>query len=272
MSILNLGVSVFIFLSICHPSFAEVIAKAGSVSITDKEFNESYERAVSNSLALNRPPTKKEHLEDMIRYRIGLQEAKKTNLQNNPTVKKALELELYKGLLEIRLASEVEKINVSENEMKRYYAKNPEMRSSHILISYPINANQTQISEARSRALKIYKDVSSGKKKWSAYTRMYSDDTLTKNFEGDMGYHGAKSIHPKYYETLKKLKMGEVSAPVQGVYGFHIIKKTGVRSYERSNKNAVKVAVFDEKRFEIFDKFFAKLKGEYGVSVKKDFL
>ena len=272
MSKLNLCVSILIFLFISNSSYAEVIAKAGSVSITDKEFNESYEKAVENSLALNRPPTKKEHLEDMIRYRIGLQEAKKINLQNNPLVKQALELELYKGLLEVRLANAVEKINVSESDMKSYYSNNPEIRSSQILISYPVNANKTQIAEARSRALKIYKDVSSGQKKWDVYTRMYSDDTQTKNFGGDMGYHSSKSIHPKYYETLKKLKMGQVSPPVQGVYGFHIIKKTGIHSYERANKNAIKVAVFDEKRFKIFDKYFQQLKQKYSVSVKKDFL
>lgn len=272
MSMLNFCVSILIFLSFSHSSFADVIAKAGSVSITAKEFNESYENAVNNSLALNRPPTKKEHLEDMIRFRVGLQEAKKTNLQNNPMVKKALELELYKGLLETRLANAVEKINVSDREMKSYYKNNPELRSSQILISHPINATRAQISEARSRALKIYKDVSSGQKKWDVYVRNYSDDTQTKNFGGDMGYHSSKSIHPKYYETLKKLKMGQVSPPVQGVYGFHIIKKTGVHSYERANKNAIKVAVFDEKRFKIFDKYFEQLKKKYNVSVKKDFL
>ena len=272
MSMLKLCVSVFFSLLVFQPSFAEVIAKAGSVSITDKEFNDSYEKAVKNSLALNRPPTKTEHLEDMIRYRIGLQEARKTNLQNNPLVKKALELELYKGLLETRLASAVERINVSENDMKRYYSNNPEIRSSQILISLPVNANQKQISQARNRALKIYKDVSSGNKKWDVYTRMYSDDTQTKNFGGDMGYHSSKSIHPKYYSTMQKLKMGQVSPPVQGVYGFHIIKKTGVHSYERANKNAIKVAVFDVKRFAIFDKYFEQLKNKYSVSVKKDFL
>ena len=251
---------------------AKVIAQAGDIKITDTEFEKSYKRAIRNSMALDRPPTKKEHLEDMIRYRIGLAEAKKKNLSSHPLIKKALELELYKGFLEVNLAQDVEKIKVSDAEMKAYYRKNPTMRSSHILISYPIGASKKQIQEARARANKIHKDVASGQKKWSVYVRMYTDDNTTKTLAGDMSYQSARTIQPRYYRALKKLKMGAISPPVQSIYGFHIIKKTGQRSYEKANKDALKIAVFDEKRFKIFDRYFEKLKRKYKVSVDPKFL
>lgn len=253
-------------------SLAKVIAQAGNIKITDSEFNKSYKKAIQNSMALDRPPTKKEHLEDMIRYRIGLAEAKRRNLNNHPAVKKALELELYKGLLEVSLADAVEKIKITDAEMKSYYRQNPEMRSSHILISYPIGASEKQILEAKKRAIKIYKDVITGDKKWSVYVRMYSDDNATKTVEGDVGYQSARTIQPKYYNALKKLKMGAVSPPIQSLYGFHIIKKTGQRSYKRANKDALKIAVFDEKRFQIFDKYFEKLKRKYKVRIDPNFI
>ena len=253
-------------------ALAKVIAQAGDIKITDSEFEKSYSRAIQNSMALDRPPTKKEHLEDMLRYRIGLAEAKKNNLSSNPQVKKALELELYKGFLEVNLAKDVERIKVSDSEMKSYYLQNPTMRSSHILISYPIGASKKQIQEAKSRAVKIYKDVIKGQKKWSVYVRMYTDDNATKTLEGDIGYQSSRTIQPRYYGALKKLKMGAISPPVQSIYGFHIIKKTGQRSYERANKDALKIAVFDKKRFQIFDKYFDKLKRKYKVSVDPNFL
>jgi peptidyl-prolyl cis-trans isomerase C/peptidyl-prolyl cis-trans isomerase D len=249
-----------------------VIAQAGDIKITDAEFEKSYKMAIQNSMALDRPPTKKEHLEDMIRYRIGLAEARQNNLDKHPIVKKALDLELYKGLIELNLAKDVEKIKVTDSEMKSYYAQNPEMRSSHILISYPIGASEKQIQEAKSRANKIYKDVITGTKKWSVYVRTYSDDNSTKALEGDVGYQSSRTIQPRYYNALKKLKMGAISPPVQSIYGFHIIKKTGQRSYERANKDALKIAVFDKKRFEIFDKYFEKLKRKYKVSIDPNFI
>lgn len=248
---------------------AKVLAKVGNKTITESEFKKSYAQAIVNSKFSTRPPTKKEHLEDLIRYHAGLQEAARINLKNNPIVKKALELELYKGLLETQLGKKVEKIKVSEKEMQQYYQNNPNYRSSHILIAYPINGTSTQIEEAKKRALKIYKDVMSGTKKWETYVRMYSDDLQNKTYGGDMGYHGAKSIHPRYYKALKKLQMGQISTPVQGVYGFHIIKKTGTQSYKMANKNAIKIAVFDTKRFKIFDRYFEKLKKRTKVSVAK---
>ena len=255
-----------------NPSHAKVIAQAGDIKITDSEFEKSYKKAIQNSMALDRPPTKNEHIEDMIRYRIGLAEARKKDLNNHPIVKKALELELYKGFLEVNLAKYVEKIEVTDNEMKSYYKKNPTMRSSHILISYPIGASNKQIQEAKKRANKIYKNVMTGQKKWSVYVRMYTDDDTTKTMKGDIGYQSARTIQPKYYNALKKLKMGAVSPPIQSIYGFHIIKKTGQRSYERANKDALKIAVFDKKRFEIFDKYFEKLKKKYKVSIDPKFI
>lgn len=254
------------------PSQAKVIAQEGDIKITDSEFDESYQKAIQNSLALDRPPTKKEHLEDMVRYRIGLAEAKKENIEKNPIIRKSLDLELYKGLIELKLAKDVEKIKVSDAEMKAHYLQNPEMRSSHILISYPIGASKKQIQEAKNRANKIYKDVISGKKKWSVYVRMYTDDRTTKTIAGDISYQSSRTIQPRYYNAMKKLKMGAISPPVQTLYGFHIIKKTGQRSYERANKDALKIAVFDKKRFKIFDKYFERLKRKYKVSVDPNFI
>lgn len=251
---------------------AKIIAQAGDIKITDTEFDKSYNNAIQNSLALDRPPTKKEHLEDMIRYRIGLAEAKKEKISKNPIVRKALDLELYKGLIELKLAKDVEKIKVNDAEMKSHYLQNPEMRSSHILVSYPIGASKKQIQEAKNRANKIYQDVITGKKKWSVYVRMYTDDQVTKTISGDIGYQSSRSIQPRYYKALKKLKMGAISPPVQTLYGFHIIKKTGQRSYERANKDALKIAVFDKKRFKIFDRYFEKLKKKYKVSIDPNFL
>lgn len=265
-------VVLLLTLGFAHTSFSQVVAKVGNENITKSDFQKSYQEAVKNSLKASRPPTKAEHLEDMVRYRLGLQEANNTNLKENPLVKKALELELYKGLLETKLGKSVDKIKVSDSEMKSYYSKNPQIRSSNILIQFPAGATSTQIAEAKSRADKIYADVKTGKRKWEEYVQMYSDDAVSKSIGGDIGYHTADSIYPTYYNALKKMQSGQVSSPVQGLYGFFIIKKTDQLSYAQANKNLIKLSIFNLKRFALLNKYFDQLKKKYKVSTNKDLL
>ncbi len=263
---------VFICSVLSFSASAQTVAKVGSVNISKAEFEKNYQQTLNNSRSLTRPPTRKEHLEDMVRFKLGLQEAKKSKVKSNPLVKKSLELALYKGLLEVNLSKQVDKIKVSESEMKSYYSKNPHMRSSHIFIRLPKNPTQTQIAEAKARANKIYADVVTGKKKWSVYVRAYSDDEVTKVNSGDLGYHSSSSLYPDYYAALKPLKVGGLSKPFKGLLGFHIVKKTGQLSYERADKNATKIAVFNQKRFKILDNYFNNLKKKYKVSYNNDAL
>ena len=261
-----------LFIFSAQQVFAQNIATFGNQSISKKEFQKSYKKALENGISLNRAPTKKEHLEDMIRYKIGLLEAKNTNLKSNPKVKDALELELYKGLLEVNLAKDVDKIRVTEKQMKAYYKNNPFMRSSHIFIRLPKNPNAKQVAEAQKRANKIYQNLSKSKKPWTVQVRNATDDTQTKTIGGDLGYHGSSTLHPVYYGTLKKMTVNQISPPIRGLFGFHIIKKTGQLSYERADKNAIQLAVFNEKRFDVYDRYFGKLKSKYKVFTNKDLL
>lgn len=253
-------------------SFGQTVAQIGSTKISKAEFTKSYKQAVENSQSLTKKPTKEQHLEDMVRFKLGLTEAIKSNIKSNANVKKALELELYKGLLEVNLSKQVNRIKVSDSEMRSYYKKYPQIRSSHIFIKLPENPKSAQVAEGKKRADKIYSDVITGKKTWDMYVRAYTDDKVTKVISGDLGYHGKSSLYPTYYKALRRLKMGKVSPPTRGVYGFHIIKKTGEFSYERSDKNVTKIAIFNEKRFKILDRYFDKLKSKYKVSYNKDLL
>jgi peptidyl-prolyl cis-trans isomerase C/peptidyl-prolyl cis-trans isomerase D len=83
----------------------------------------------------------------LIRYEVGVQEAKKRKIQNDPIVVEKIRQEIYKGLLEKDLGERVQKITVSDKEMEAYFKKNPEMRVSHILIEVKTNATPEQRQE-----------------------------------------------------------------------------------------------------------------------------
>lgn len=250
-------------------SSAQVIAKAGSSEITLKDFQDKLSDIRKKSI---NPPTPEQFLEDLIRYEIGLQEAKKRNLENDPAVRQSINEELYKGLVERAIGEKVHNIKVNEKEMRAFYKSNPELRLSHILIEVKPNATPQEKALAEKRAKEIYAEVQKSRRPFDDLVKLYTDDTFTKNTGGDMGYQTKVTLPPTVYQALSRMKMNQIYGLVETQYGFHIIKLTGKRSYEQASKEQIRTAVFDEKRKKVFDEFFNSLKSKYKIETNKSLL
>ncbi len=244
--------------------YAETVAIVGKRKISQKEFNKKY--AQVRKQAVINPPSKEVFLEDLVRYEIGLQEAKKQKIEISPLVQERINQLLYQSLVEKEIGKKVESIKVTESEMKNYYKKNPELRTSHILIEIKVGANKKQRAAARKRAEEILKEVKRSKRPFEELVALYTDDIATKRSGGDIGWQSRLTIDPKYYDAAMKLKVGKVgNGLVETLYGFHIIKLTGKNPYEKANKRHLRQVVFDIKRKKVFDAYFAKVKGKYSV-------
>ena len=251
-------------------SFAQsgdIVAVVGTKQITVKEMNEKYDEVLRNTI---NPPPKDVFLEDLIRYEMGVQEANKKGIQNDPIVQERIRQEIYKGLIERELGKKVADIKVTDAEMQAYYKKSPEIRTSHILIEFRPDANAEQKKAAKDRANEILAEVQKGKRSFDEYVGLYTDDVLSKKTGGDVGWQTALTLVPAYYSTALAMKNGQVKGLVETQYGYHIIKKTGQRSYSEANKRTIRAAVFDVKRRQIFDAYFATLKKQYPTKVNKD--
>lgn len=251
------------FLFVIH-SFAQTIATIGSRKISKKEFDDRYRDVVEQTV---NPPSKTEFLEDLIRYEVGLQEAKKIGLQNDPAVKERMNQELYKAMIEKSLSDKVEKINVTEAEMKKYYQSNPEIRTSHILTEIKPDATAKQIEAARKRAQQIYAQVKKSKRPFNDLVRLYSDDPISKRNGGDIGWQTRLTLVPNYYNAAIRMKQNQVLGIIKTQFGYHIIKMTGKRSYKDADKRNIRMAVFDLKRKTLFDRYFEQLKKKYRISI-----
>lgn len=264
---------ISILLLISATSFAqkstEIVAQVGKKSITLEDFNKKYNEVKSQTI---NPPTKELFLEDLIRYEVGLQEAEKRGLQKDPIVLERLNQEMYKALLEKELGPQIQKIQVSEKEMQAWYAKNPELRTSHILIEFKPGATPQQIAEAKKRATEIFDEVKSSKRPFEELVKLYSDDALSKQAGGDIGWQSRVTLVPGYYEAAASMKVGEIKGLIESQFGFHIIKLTGRRSFENANKRQIRAAVFDEKRKQLFNDYFDKLKKSYSIKENKSAL
>lgn len=241
---------------------ANVVAQVGATKITLKEFNKKYKEIKRTSI---NPPKPEVFLEDLIRFEVGVQEAKKKKLEKDPVVIERFKQELYKAYVEKSIGKKVEGIKVTTAEMRRFYKKNPELRTSHILIEFKPNATPQQISEAKKRAEEIYAEVKKSKRPFAELAKIYSDDNFSKANGGDIEYQTRITVAPTYYDAAVKMKVGQIKGLVRTLYGFHIIKLTGVKSYDNANKRRIRMAVFDQKRARIFNRFFNKLKSKYKI-------
>jgi parvulin-like peptidyl-prolyl isomerase len=241
-------------------AFAQVIvATVGSKKITLEEFNKKYEEVKKNTINAPEPDV---FLEDLVRYEMGLQEARQKKLDKDPIVQERFNQELYKALLEKQIGDEVSKITVSENEMQSYYKQNPELRLSHILIEYKPGASAEEKAEAKKRADEILAEVQKSKRPFEDLVKLYSDDSLSKNTGGDIQYQSRVTIVPPIYEAALKMKVGQVKGLIETQYGYHVIKLTGQRNYQQANKRQVRAAVFDFNRKKVFDKYFSTISGK----------
>ncbi len=248
-------------------SAATELAKVGNSVITLEDFNKKY--AEVNRAA--NPPTKKELLEDLIRYEMGVQEARKKKLEEDPLTKERFKQEIYKVLLEKELGPQIAKIKpASEDELKRAYNQSPHVRFSHILIAYKENATPEQVAAAKKRATEIYEEeVKGSKRDFKELVKLYSDDTLTKTNGGDVGWQSRVTILPSYYDAVAKMRVGEVKGLIEAPFGFHIVKLVDRRKFEdldSEGRRQLELTVFQQKQKKFFDEYFTSLKKSYPVT------
>lgn len=264
---------LFLLLMFSVGASAQVVFSVGTSRITVEEFKKRLNEYRSNTY---NPPTADQLLEDWIRFEIGVQEAEKMKLQSDPTVHERFRQVLYNALLEKELGKKIETLPITESDLKAYYSHNPEVRLSHIYIEYPAKATEEQKAIALKRAHEILEDVKKqlrNKRPFEDLVKLYSDDLSTKDSGGDMGFQSRVTlVPPSFYETVAKMRVGDVSGVIESRQGYHIVKVTAKNSYEDADKRQIRAAVFDDKRSKLFNEYFEKLKRQYHIQVNKEAL
>lgn len=263
--------TLFVLIFISSVVFAQtkestVVATVGTKKITLDEFNKRYNEVTSQVLA--NPPSKAVFLEELVRYELGVQEARKRGFEKDPIVQDRINQEIYKAFLEKEIGKKVEESTVTDAEMRNWYTNNPQIRLSDILIEVKPGATAEQREEARKRGKEILEEVKKSKRPYEELVRLYSDDITTKNLGGDIGWQSRISLVAAYYSAANALKVGETTTNlVETPFGFHIIKLTGRRSYEEATKREIRMAVYDVKRKAVFDAFFDGVRKNYKINV-----
>lgn len=126
----------------------------------------------------------------------------------------------------------VDKVKITPNEVKAFYAKIP-------VDSLPLYESEVQISEivvhpkanrdieeyVIQQMLEYRKQVEGGINKFDQLVKLYSEDPSAKENLGQFNLNrNVREFDPAFMAASFRLKEGQISAPVKSKFGYHIIQ------------------------------------------------
>jgi peptidyl-prolyl cis-trans isomerase C/peptidyl-prolyl cis-trans isomerase D len=268
----NRSASVFSVLAIVlipAAAFAATeVAKVNGKVITLEEFNKKYQALLP--LYQNKVPTKRTVLDDLVKRELGVQEAKRLHLEQDPEVQEEINTVLYQALLRKQLQKDFAKISITDSDARAWYNKNPEIRTSHIFVAVAPGASKEEEAAAYKRIKEIQdKELRSGKS-FAEVAQKFSEGVAAP-MGGDIDYQGKSSLDPAYYDAALDLKKpGKVSGIVRSQVGYHIIKLTAIRPWNEVDPAAIRQEVFNERKQGLFDRYMKSLRAKAQITVKND--
>ncbi|EGN8010096.1 peptidylprolyl isomerase SurA [Salmonella enterica subsp. enterica serovar Kentucky] len=107
-----------------------------------------------------------------------------------------------------------------------------EVHARHILLKpSPIMNDQ----QARLKLEEIAADIKSGKTTFAAAAKEYSQDPVSANQGGDLGWATPDIFDPAFRDALTKLHKGQISAPVHSSFGWHLIELLDTRKVDKTD-------------------------------------
>lgn len=150
-----------------------------------------------------------------------------------------------------------------------------EVLVEHILKLYPRGATLTDSIKATMHAQidSIYKEVLKGAD-FEELARKHSDDGSARN-GGRLNWFGSGMMVPQFEATAFELANGEVSKPIETMFGWHIIKKLdsrGVKPFDECKTGILETIAADERNTEARNAKISQLKNEYKLKENSKFL
>lgn len=246
-----------------------VVATVNGKKILKSEFEQAYKE---NLLFVSDKVVSKEKvLNDLINRELGIQRAKQNKLDSDPIVKDKMDDILYHAQISKDLETELQKIVVSDEEVRKYYEQNPEYRTAHILFRMRAEPSKPETEEAMKQALKVYETLKVSPDKFSELANKYSQ-TTTADTGGDIGFQPKTNLAPEYYEAIRGKAIGTIVPPVRSQFGYHIIKVLAVKDFKSINTAFYKKVIYDQKRDALIAKYFEKMRQSAKVEVNKSVL
>jgi peptidyl-prolyl cis-trans isomerase SurA len=152
-------------------------------------------------------------------------------------------------------------ITITPSEVRRFFNKIPSdslpFYSSDVEVAQIVKVakvSEAQKEQTRAKLNDLRTQLMQGAN-WQELARKNSEDPSAEYNGGDMGWVGRGAMVPTYEATAFKLKKGEISAPFESPFGFHIMQLLDRRGNEYHSQHILISAApstEDLKRAEFF--------------------
>jgi len=169
-----------------------------------------------------------------------------------------------------------EKIRVSDQEVKEYYAQNKEIyfrpklyTVSHVFVKVDPSSNDEEKKERLVRAEELYKRAISGEDFYNlAY---YESDDRSKYVGGSLGsFHAGQTIS-EFDKVIKEMKPGDIVGPVKTRFGYHVVKLDDIAEEKQLDfdevASTIRANLKAEMRAELYKKWLEDLKKRYPLEI-----
>lgn len=139
------------------------------------------------------------------------------------------------------------------------------IRLSHIFIESKENDTPQQAEVEKKTIEKIKKELDTDNKKWNELAKKYSNDKISSDKGGDIGYFPAQPFPFEIDNESIPTKVGQITKVIKSYAGYHVVKLTdrqnkgGILSYEEARPSIIQ-AMMERKSMEFFNKYVAELK------------
>jgi peptidyl-prolyl cis-trans isomerase C len=248
----------------------EIVATVNGKPITKSYFEKIYNQ---NLLFVNDAKvTKEKILNDIINRELGIQRAKKADLEKNEIVQEKLEDVLYHAQVSKDLEETLKKIPpITDSEVSKYYAENPEYRTAQILLRVRALPTDDEEKAAMQKAIELHKSLVKEPNSFAEMANKYTQAN-TAPTGGDLGFQPAIRQAPEVLEAIKGKKIGHITPPVRSQFGYHLIKILDIKKEKEIEKELYKKILYDVKRDKILANYFADMRKNAKVTIDKNLL
>lgn len=245
----------------------KILAIVNNVQIKESDVEEAINRFPAERRSyFNSPVAREQLLEQIISYELMYNHGKELGIESSEEFLVQIEKAKKEILTQMTINSELSKITVSEEEIKEYYENNKEkfqeaeqVRAKHILVDTE--------EEAKSIKAQIEGGLS-----FEEAAQNNSKCPSASN-GGDLGFFTRGRMVPEFENAAFELNVGEVSAPVQTQFGFHLIKveekkEASVKAFEEVEQ-MIGGTVLQEKQASKYYELVEELKGKFNVQMYK---
>lgn len=218
---------------------SNAVARIGETIITADQLKDYMQqrRSASNSMEV-----KKLLLQEMIDREAQIAAARELGYDQDPEVVRALENALIARLRARQLNPELDRTDVSEQEIRRYYQSNisryttpAQKRAAIIRFDLPANAHAekiTEVTELTNRVQELAASQPETVRGFGSLAAKYSKDQGSRYVGGDIGWHSATSrnLEPVLLSALAELESpGEMAPVVRGNNALYLLKLLDAR-------------------------------------------